>query len=385
MMSPPRKLVACWVGFFLGLHGGVRTACGEGPLRLPERQEPPAPGWSRKLDQALYSLAWTSDGHTLATGGRNAIWLYHCPDFFEQAQWRADQGEVSGLAWSPDDRILASGGRDGVIRLWSDGRVGRQLTQGTWILDLAWDPKTGVLAAVDESGLVKLWDEAGTQQASIQLDGNGLALDWSPRGRFLAVSTGQDGSSLVDIEASQAQIRWQRKDVPPEYRAPFGYGDDEVNGAAFSPDGHLIASTHQDGRLLIWQADSGHRLASVQVHGAGMEGARRVAWSPDGRWLATSGEDGEVNLVPYPKLNYRVQLLESNRPVWAVRFSPDGKYLAAAGDTGEIWVWEVPKVEQPATVPASRLASTQRHHHAVTKPSPVARRRTEQKKHWWFW
>jgi WD40 repeat protein len=403
MMSPPRKLLICWAGFFVALNGEFPRTCGEGLPPLPERRERIVPIWTRKLDLALYSLAWTSDGHTLAAGGRNTIWLYRCPDFFEQAQWRADEGEVSGLAWSPDDRTLASGGRDGVIRLWRDGKVERQLTQGTWILDLAWEPKTAerkagepkasVLAVVDDSGLVKLWDQAGTQQASIQLDGNGLALDWSPKGNFLVVSTGQKGSGLVNIETLKAEIRWEGKDILPTYKAPFGYGEDEVNGAAYSPDGHFIASTHQDGRLLIWQADSGSKVAAAQVHGSGVAGARRVAWSPDQNWLCTCGEDGKVNLVPFRKIKDRIQLrdkerihlLDSHRPVWTVRFSPDGKYLAAAGDTGEIWVWEVPRADHPA--PPPRLAPAA-HHRRATKPSKSARmahRRPETKKHWWFW
>lgn len=405
MMPLPRKLLCCWVGCFLALGGTETVVRGEDDSLLPERQEPIVPVWTRKPDVALYSVAWAPDGRTLAAGGRNTIWLYRCPDFFEQAQLHADEGEVSGLAWSPDGNTLASGGRDGVIRLWVDGKIVRRLNQGAWVLDLAWEPRMGsVLVAVDDSGLIKLWDRAGTQLASIQLDGNGLALDWSPKGGFVAVSTGQNGSSLAVIDVSQSQIRWQKKDIPPGYKAPFGYGQDEVNGAAYSPDGSLIATTHQDGRLVVWQAESGRKLASVQVHGSGVAGARRVTWSPDQNWLCTCGEDGDVNLVPYPKMDYRIPLMDSSRPVWSVRFSPDGKYVAAVGDTGEIWVWVVPAVASPSpsehlvAAPASASApvpspvehapATPHHRHSnakSTRVTRVAHHRTEPKRHWWFW
>ncbi|HEY0792333.1 MAG TPA: WD40 repeat domain-containing protein [Chthoniobacterales bacterium] len=385
------RLPSRWAGFCLSVAMQVSVARAEGPVPtlLPERPESILPTWTRHLDGALYSVAWTSDSHEMAVGGHGTIWRYRCPEFYEEAQLRADQGDVSGLAFSPGNVALVSGGRDGIIRFWVEGKISRQFTQGSWVLDLGWEPRSGTLAAIDESGLVKFWGRNGAQEASIQLNGNGLALDWSPLGGYLAVSTGQDGSSVAEIEAAQARIRWQRQDVPPDYHPPFGYGRDEVNGVAFSPDGQLIASTHQDGRLLIWRADNGQKVAAVQVHGQGVAGARRVAWSPDQRWICSCGEDGTVNLVPYPKLDGRLQLLAENRPVWSVRFSPDGKYLAAVGDGGEVWVWEVPPAEEASG--GSPLAQSPRHHLTLSPSTTIPRighRQTPAptaRKHWWFW
>lgn len=319
------------------------TSSGSGQPLLPAKPTPVSLLWSRKPQLALYSLAWSPDSRLLAVAGRDTVSLYGAPDFVERGSLAGDQGEIWGLAWSPNGEFLATGGQDGTIRFWNDTRQIKKLAQGAWIFDLDWNPAGSLLVAVDDSGLAKVWDvPGGFVRAAIQLDGDGLGISWSPKGITFAVSTGRDGSQVSLFDSASTILRWRRQDLPKSYHPPFGYGRDEVNDVGFSPNTKWIASTQQDGRLVIRTADSGRRVLAVQLHEPGTGGARRVAWSPRSDWVATCGEDGRVNLVQFPRAESRIELIQSVKAVWSVAFSPNGKWIAAAGDEGRVWVWNAP-------------------------------------------
>ena len=316
---------------------------GSGQPLLPAKPVPMTLFWSRKPQLALYSLAWSPNGRLLAAAGRDTISLYGTPDFAERSSLASGQGEIWALAWSPSGEFLAAGGQDGTIRIWDDTRLVKKLVQGAWIFDLGWNPAGSLLVGVDDSGLAKEWDfPGGFVRAAIQLDGDGLGISWSPKGKTFSVSTGRDGSQVSLFDAVSTILRWRHQDVPATYQPPFGYGKDEINGVSFSPNGKWIASTQQDGRLVIRAAESGRLASAVQLHEPGVGGARRIAWSPESDWLATCGEDGRVNLIRFPHPESRIELIQSSKAVWSVAFSPNGEWIAAAGDEGRIWVWNTP-------------------------------------------
>ena len=317
-------------------------------------QPNPAPGWVFKIDLGLYSLSWSPDSQLLAVGGMGKIRVLRAPEFAVDRNLDTGQEQIWGLAWSPDGRLLASGGKDGTLQIWNGETLQRKLFQGGWILDLAWNPDGASIMAVDYTGLAKEWDVQGYLRASIQLDGDGLGIDWSPKGRFFAVTTGQDGCRLLLFDEQSGELRWRRQDLLAGYKPPFGYGLDEVNGVRYSPTGKWLATAHQDGRILVRSADSAERVFGIQLHSSGVGGARRVAWSPDGDWLVSSGEDGRVYCVEYPKAKRQLLLLKSEKPVWSVAWSPDRKWIAAVGDEGRVWIWST-RDFLPAATP-KRLA-----------------------------
>jgi WD40 repeat protein len=62
---------------------------------------------------------------------------------------------------------------------------------------------------------------------------------------------------------------------------------------AYSPDGHLIATSCYDTSVKLWDATTGKCLKTLQGHTAWSWG---VAISPDGKTLASSGGDYTVKL-----------------------------------------------------------------------------------------
>ena len=112
--------------------------------------------------------------------------------------------------------------------------------------------------------------------------------------------------------------------------------DGAVFCAVFCPNGKHIASASQDGKVTIWDAQSGKQLLQFRAH---QDNARGVAYSPDGRLLATTSLDKTVRiwdvrtLAPdrNPSPLYTLERLGEG---YSVVFSPDGKRLASAGQRG---------------------------------------------------
>jgi WD40 repeat protein len=219
----------------------------------------------------------------------------------------------------------------------------------------------------------------GYLRASIQLDGDGLGVDWSPKGRLFAVTTGQEGSRLLLFDAQSGVLRWRRQDVLANYVPPFGYGLDEVNGVRYSPTGKWIATAHQDGRILVRSAATGERVFEAQLYPSGLGGARRVAWSSKGDWLLSCGEDGQVNCVDYPKAKRRIVLLTNDKPVRSVGWSPDNKWIAAVGDEGRLSIWSTSVVAPPASE-AKIPAKSEKNAHSTRSKSETSKRHGREKK-----
>src|ERR1700722_9339291 len=356
----------------IALPFAVRT---DGQQLLPERNRIPlSPDWVSKLDLSLYSLAWSPNGRLLAVGGRGTVRICQAPSFAITQTLETDQEEIWGLAWSPDGTLLACAGKDGTVQFWQDGVLQKKLFQGGWILDIAWNPDGTSLMAVDYTGLAKEWDVQGYLRASIQLDGDGLGVDWSPKGRLFAVTTGQDGSRLLLFDAQSAVLRWRRQDLLANYAAPFGYGLDEVNGVRYSPNGSWIATAQQDGRIIVHSAATGDPVFAAQLHFSGVGGARRVAWSSKGDWLVSCGEDGRVACVPYPKGKQQILLLTTDKAVWSVGWSPDNHWIAAVGEEGRVWIWSTSFIRSSPEAKVARSGETTSHPvHAKPTPSPKGR------------
>jgi WD40 repeat protein len=312
----------------------------DGQQLLPQRNKTPvAPDWVSKVDLGLYSVAWSPNSQLVALGGRGTVRICRAPGFALERTLETGQEEIWGLAWSPDGTLLACAGKDGTVQFWQDGTLQKKLFQGGWILDIGWNPDGTSLMAVDYTGLAKEWDVQGYLRASIELDGDGLGIDWSPKGRLFAVTTGQGGSRLLLFDAQSGVLRWRRQDLLPNYAAPFGYGLDEVNGVRYSPSGNWIATAHQDGRIIVHSAATGDSVFSAQLHLSGVGGARRVAWSSRGDWLVSCGEDGRVDCVDYPEGKKQILLLTTDKAVWSVGWSPDNNWIAAVGEEGRAWIW----------------------------------------------
>ena len=198
------------------------------------------------------------------------------------------------------------------------------------VANLEADPERSVLLASEAVALTRSADGSTIPEAEealhravvasrlvMSLPGVGGLLDWSPTGVF--ATEGVQDSGIIDIRDGETG----------ESVLSFEGHDGDVNDVAFSPDGSMLASTGDDGKLKVWDPSSRHLLASASGDGA----VFGPSFSGDGSLVAAAWQDnfGFVGLV-------QVLDLSTGRVVRTLRFdgaidtalSPNGKLLAVA-------------------------------------------------------
>ncbi len=116
-----------------------------------------------------------------------------------------------------------------------------------------------------------------------------------------------------------------------------------VTSVAFSPDGTLILSGSDDGKLKLWQASTGRLIRTLRGHERNFAGVASVVFSPNGNWALSGGSDTAVKLWDVATGEFIQGFYGHTKAVTAVAFAPDGKRIASASFDNTVVVWDAVK------------------------------------------
>ncbi len=326
------------------------------------------------------AVAFSPDGKLLAVASGTGVWLYTVENL--EAVALLPSGSVSSLSFSSDGATLASGGRLGEyadVRLWDVATASNITTftfaaQSSVIEYLVPSPDGKSFIFPSGSGILERLDPATGTLTSTELQGNvgnwlfGISMAYSPDGRTLATALRDENAvQLWDVATRTriATLEGHEREVrtvsfsPDGRKLASGSGDGTVrlwdvatrtiaappldNGwqplcVAFSPDGATLAYGTFNGSVPIWDARTGLKIATFDRHRGEV---RAIAYSPDSAILATASDDGDVSLWDYRSGNFTT-ISGHLGVVSTLAISPDGATLASHSDAyhGIANIWD---------------------------------------------
>lgn len=148
-----------------------------------------------------------------------------------------------------------------------------------------------------------------------------LAVD--PRGEFLAASG--DDHTIRILNRSDLSLH-----------AELSGHDDWVQSLDFAPDGGLLVSVGNDGRLITWDRDESWKR---EIGLADMPALRAVRFAPNGETVASVGFSPRLYLMGIGS-NKRPTLDCGCRDLRTIDFRGDGMVVAAAGRSGDLYLYD---------------------------------------------
>ncbi|MEI9896249.1 MAG: c-type cytochrome domain-containing protein [Chthoniobacter sp.] len=209
---------------------------------------------------ALYALALSPDGQTLATGSYDQkIKLWNVADGKEIKMLTGHNGGVYGLSFRPDGKVLASASADRTVKLWevASGKrldtLSQPLKEQTAVM-FAPDGKTLAAGGVDSR--IRVWQVSEkAEEGSNPL----LLTRFAHEGAILNLAFSADGQQLVSTAADRAVKVWKAADVT-ELRVLEPQPDWSPGLALL--DGGLLAVGRLDGSLAFYDSASGQASAA---------------------------------------------------------------------------------------------------------------------------
>lgn len=304
--------------------------------------------------------------------------LWRLPDLTESHVLRHN-AEVWSLQFSPDGQRVLTEARNGVVHVWStsSGAEVARITPRELLRTARFLASNRHVVTLSGDATLTLWDTEELSEARrLQHTVAVLGAAFAPDGRLVATNArlgpGKLDPQLIDYLNQQpvGSVRLaDGRDVSgAEYAREVLAAHEARSGKqATSPAGDLVAIA--DGPVVrVLRTESQGEVVATLRH---ERDVLRVAWSPDGHYLATASDHDTARVWEVATGQEVSRLAHPDPNVVDVDWSPDGRYLVTASwdHTARVWCWRPEDlIAEAATRLGRNLSAEEWEHYLPAEP-----------------
>jgi RNA polymerase sigma factor (sigma-70 family) len=279
-----------------------------------------------KLPKDAWNYTLSADGKTLASHEPdNKIHLRDADTGKELHTLDTQKDGYGSFAFSPDGKTLAAqGAKDNALYIWlfdvATGKERRRIAVPGPAADagggvpfamvavtaMVFSPDSTTIISAISPHRLGVWDVASGKERRVLEAHDKRAIQgavFTPDSRSLVLDLGDDLLSLREVATGKERLRYGPKPKPVEKKpdevraivAVGGFGGfggvpftRPAPGAAFSPDGRMLAHSRANGGISLYETTSAKEISQLKGH---QHYAASVAFAPDGKTLASGSRD----------------------------------------------------------------------------------------------
>jgi WD40 repeat protein len=275
----------------------------------------------QQFTEVVFSLAFSLNGRQLAAAGNDGGVPPHVLKVFDaktgqKVHEHRESRAIFATATSSDGRWTAIGLADGCVKL-IDAQAGHTISCGQHKSPIAMGGVTfshdsSRLASISRDGTLAVWNVPTAVRIvpeALQAPGPSTAAEREDGGAIWSIATGSAFWSL-----------------------------------AFRHDGRQLVTGGKDGRLTLWDTETGRKIDAVQRATNGEFVS--ATFSSDYRRIISASEDCTVQVFDAVTLE-RIHTFRGHLgPIRCLAVSPDGKFLASGSTDRSVKLWELQQLDQ---------------------------------------